>query len=219
MTQSPRKPSRPRNPRKTQAKTNSKRNSKRSLKQSQPVTPALTPLNGNAQTFVPNTAPYEHLTMDDFPRNPPPELMKIPVNDIGTGDGLTHKRADKYDKLEARLQENVGGLGALLTSVPFVSADGLVVIARTQPLCASVTALAEVNKQVYDFLVTLLDQSVYFNLAMQVAILGVNIVNNHVKLPIDAQERLHKAGVLVDLEGTAQAMAMAQAYAMGGMVA
>lgn len=66
-----------------------------------------------------------------------------------------------------------------LCVIPALSADGLVIMQRAQPLSEKLVGVARQNETVYELLKTITTTSVYGALALEVGSIAIAIASNH----------------------------------------
>jgi len=90
-----------------------------------------------------------------------------------------HKAGAKYERMRVQLVEQIGGLGFLMSLAPRTQADGQAVIARTIPLSDKLVACAKENEWFYEALNTVLNATVWVQLAGEVVTIAALIAANH----------------------------------------
>lgn len=149
----------------------------------------LRDLNPNLDSLPPN--------LDNLPL--PPNLDQSQLQNLlkqdhlkVTGSGAVEnnelvdvpkERTPKFKKLHKDLSQFIGGIG--LSVMLFSQIDGMTVLTRTPGIVDSLVDVAEKDEKFYNFLNSLVVDSVYFNLGVQLAGLTGAILSNHNINPVD----------------------------------
>lgn len=87
------------------------------------------------------------------------------------------KKPDRFAKMHDELLEQLSGMGLFVSTMN--EQDGMVILARADPLATKIVAVARQNPAVYKALKRYLEGSVYAVLAAEIGLIANAIAANH----------------------------------------